>query len=295
MATWVTRSESGLLPPRRAGSRSTGRNGVVIHWVGGGMYASRDPKGLWRDIQKWHYANTSENYRDIAYNLGVAPGVILEGRSTLATPNVQPGATGNANPSTFAVCALWGQGDGEPSDGLLRTLGEAVRWLRERALAQPRLTGHRDWMSTSCPGTIYPRLSTVAAYAADQPAPTPPPAPPAPAPAPAPGPRMPMPMPYPWTTVEAKLGKGCIFAYTWNKSWNGVWNGTTAAGAAARPFIADLQRGMNSRGYTLAVDGRYGPQTEKMVWYFQDNVAKMGRGPVGPKTWAAIFNTPIKP
>jgi len=126
-----------------------------------------------------------------------------------------------------------------------------------------------------------------------------------PAPTPKPEPDTPMDMPYPWTRVRSVLGHDALFAYDLAanrlSTWDGVWNGTTAAGAPARPFIADLQRGMNSRGYSLAVDGRYGPKTESNVHYFQKNIAvhrdgrRMGSsGPCGPNTWWAIFNTPIK-
>lgn len=165
MTRWITRQQAGLRAPTSPGATSTGASGVVIHYLGAGTWADKNPVELWRQVQGWHLNHPTENYRDIAYNLGVAPGVILEGRSTLTTPNVRPGATGSANPTTLAVCVLVGAGDPAPSQHLLDTVAEAVAWLRDKAGAARRVSGHRDWMSTACPGQLYPHLATISARA----------------------------------------------------------------------------------------------------------------------------------
>lgn len=165
MNRWITRKEAGLREPTSPGSTSTGTSGVVVHYLGAGTWADSDPVELWRQVQGWHLNHPTENYRDIAYNLGVAPGMVLEGRSTLTRPNVRPGATGAANPTTFAVCALVGAGDGQPSRELIASVASAVAWLREQAGAADRITGHRDWMSTACPGALYEHLDEVRALA----------------------------------------------------------------------------------------------------------------------------------
>jgi len=283
VSTLVTRQQSGLRKPRWGPSHSNGSKGVVIHYVGGGRYGDRDPHQLVRDIQQWHF---DRGWRDIAYNLLAAPGLIFEGRSTSADPYVRSAATGHMNDRTFAVCALVGDDD-DIGDELLHTLGDAVRWLRREADAARRVSGHRDFMATVCPGDyLYRSLSIISRLADnDQPDPQP---------EPKPEPRMPRPMPFTWRHVQDTLGKDALFAYPCTFGPN-CWNGTTSGGQAARPIIREIQTSMNSRGYTLQVDGRYGPHTDKMVNHFQANVWGVKPGPFGPRTWQKIHELPIKP
>lgn len=54
------------------------------------------------------------------------------------------------------------------------------------------------------------------------------------------------------------------------------------------------QARMDARGYSLEVDGRYGPETERIVRYFQRLVGLAVDGKIGPETWRAAWSEPIR-
>lgn len=58
--------------------------------------------------------------------------------------------------------------------------------------------------------------------------------------------------------------------------------------------LARWQEQMRRRGYSLAVDGRYGPETERIVRYFQRLVGLEVDGKIGPATFAAAWEEPIR-
>lgn len=289
-ASWVTRAQWGAQPPRWVNNDSTGQNGVVIHHVGAGSFADRDPYALVRDIQAWHYARTTSRYADIAYNLLVAPGLIFEGRSVRGRPATQPGATGTANKTTFAVCALVGTADGPAPDELVHTLGEAVRWLRDHAHAKDRVTGHRDWMNTDCPGHVYARLDDIAAAASGRT-----PAPPPPAPPPAPADKPPYPFPYP---PDHFFGPPPASGYRHPER---VHNGKSDP--VAYGHVQTIRTRMRQRGWSEVADsGHYTGPMVGTSWGLKEEVAQFqsqvmgeppGDGYVGPRTWNALWEIPV--
>jgi hypothetical protein len=183
MTTLVTRAQWGAAPPVNVSHNVDPTGGVAIHHVGVGSYAYADHARcltLVKAIQRMHMANTTEKYVDIAYNLlACQHDYIFEGRSKASDPKVRPGSNGTAQANTVAmsICCLWGDGDGEPNQGMLNAAAGGVAWLRENADAGSRVSGHRDWSSTSCPGHLYPKLGTIKALADNPPTPKPPPAP----------------------------------------------------------------------------------------------------------------------
>ena len=58
--------------------------------------------------------------------------------------------------------------------------------------------------------------------------------------------------------------------------------------------LARWQQRMRERGYTITVDGRYGEQTERIVRYFQKLIGLTVDGKIGPATWAAAWEEPIR-
>lgn len=58
--------------------------------------------------------------------------------------------------------------------------------------------------------------------------------------------------------------------------------------------LARWQRQMQARGYTITADGRYGPETERIVRYFQQLVGLPVDGKIGPATWAAAWSEPVR-
>lgn len=54
------------------------------------------------------------------------------------------------------------------------------------------------------------------------------------------------------------------------------------------------QARMAERGYSLEVDGRYGDETERIARYFQRLVGLPVDGKIGPATWTAAWDEPIR-
>ena len=53
--------------------------------------------------------------------------------------------------------------------------------------------------------------------------------------------------------------------------------------------VKKLQTLLRNKGYVLAVDGDFGPTTEKCVKDFQNTKHLQPDGIVGPKTWTALI------
>src|SRR5699024_7336629 len=70
------------------------------------------------------------------------------------------------------------------------------------------------------------------------------------------------------------------------KNHSGYWAGDRAG---IRKFQAKLKK----RGWTIGVDGRFGPQTLKVVKQFQREKGLRVDGAVGIKTWKAIWEEPV--
>lgn len=171
MTTLVTRSQWGALPPKAVSHDVDPVDGVAVHHVGAGAYAYTDHgrcAQLVRNIQRAHLTHPTEGYVDIAYSmLACQHGFMFEGRSKASDPKVRPGSNGTAraNSRALSVCCLWGDADGEPTHSMLAAAAGAVAWLRAHATAGGRVSGHRDWSSTSCPGRLYPKLPTIKSLA----------------------------------------------------------------------------------------------------------------------------------
>lgn len=62
------------------------------------------------------------------------------------------------------------------------------------------------------------------------------------------------------------------------------------------PKVEDVQRALNKHGFTVTVDGDFGPNTEKQVKAFQSSRGLSADGVVGQKTWNALRETaPVQP
>lgn len=152
---WSTRRDWGARAPH-AVRTDVQPVGVAQHWYGGGSFARADHDGclaLVKAAQDMHMAVANVN--DIYYNLAACHhGYVIEARSTKARPRVRGGANGDAasNTAWYSVLALWGAGDGKPSDQLLGACRDAIDYLRSHAGAGTRMSGHRDHTATSCPG-----------------------------------------------------------------------------------------------------------------------------------------------
>lgn len=147
---YVSRSDLGWGASAAAGADP--KSGLVIH------YDSAD-QGLadkahsacisyWKATRKFHMG-PSRGWVDIGYSyMACAHGYVIEGRGLRKVQAAQPG--GN---STYYSCTL----ATGPSDAITDAQVDAVRALRQW-LMEPTTSiagtvkGHRDFISTSCPG-----------------------------------------------------------------------------------------------------------------------------------------------
>lgn len=168
------------------------------------------------------------------------------------------------------------------SDGDYETAAALIRDIRSRYGDLP-LIRHRAvaGSSTSCPGTWdLARLDRLARGGT--------PAKPAAAPA-FPLPRRKGSMFYygpPDGPITSVSGRGLNTAVPADvQRVNGRWRSQG---------LARWQQRMRERGYSLAADGRYGPETERIVRYFQGLVGLKVDGKIGPATWAAAWTEPVR-
>lgn len=156
---YVTRSQWGARPPSGDRNPLNGKGkGVALHWEGPemGTRPHSECDNLMRSIQAYHM--DTQGWSDIAYNLcACAHGYIFEARGK----GLGCCANGDydANRDYPAVCALVGENDPQPPE-LDRAISDAVAMLRSWGVGST-LKGHRDFVSTSCPGNaIYNKMKS---------------------------------------------------------------------------------------------------------------------------------------
>lgn len=65
------------------------------------------------------------------------------------------------------------------------------------------------------------------------------------------------------------------------------------SGAPYYKTVERAQRRLRERGWKITVDGRFGPQTERVIRAFQKQKRLKVDGLLGPKTWHALWAAPI--
>ena len=160
----VPRSEWGARPPKQTAPLLKNRPRVYIHHAADPRPVPALEDSEARKFQNYHMA--SRGWWDVAYSFLITPtGRILEGRGL----GVRPGATRNANASSYAVCFMGFFHDPvneEPSEVSIRAAGWLVQHLIEGEwlVDNPEILGHRDckFSRTSCPGDLlYLRLKDI--------------------------------------------------------------------------------------------------------------------------------------
>jgi len=63
--------------------------------------------------------------------------------------------------------------------------------------------------------------------------------------------------------------------------------------ASDRPNVATWQGQMAARGWSIGVDGQYGPQSEGVARQFQQEKGLAVDGLVGPQTWSTSWTAPV--
>lgn len=252
----VTRDELGW--PPSAAADWPHADGVKIHYEGTPVHNDTHDDCIqeWKDIRASHLANKAEGYVDVAYNFAACKhGYVLEGRGL----RKKTGANGNQalNGAHYSVVAFLGDsGDIEPTDEMLNALRDAIEYLQANG-AGSEIKGHRDGYATSCPG--QPLYDWVCGGA------------PRPGGGHSPVPEPPKPSPTP------------------NHPWPGVY----VARGASGDIVRTIQARLKARGWTITVDGDFGPATDRVVRGFQADKSLVVDGIVGKKTWDALWNAPI--
>jgi hypothetical protein len=151
---YVSRSAWGARPPRSApvALLPSAVDTIVFHYTAA-LADTRDTHAECavrvRGVQAFH--QEGRGWNDIAYNYLVCKhGYIFEGRGL----DVKSAATGDDNSHTLAVCFLGAdKADRDDVTAAGRAaMVEITRWIRQRRPAAILYRGHRDFMSTSCPG-----------------------------------------------------------------------------------------------------------------------------------------------
>jgi peptidoglycan hydrolase-like protein with peptidoglycan-binding domain len=71
------------------------------------------------------------------------------------------------------------------------------------------------------------------------------------------------------------------------------WPGEYLRRGSRGDAVATWQGQMAARGWTIAADGVFGPQTERVARAFQAEKGLAVDGVVGPDTWAAAWTAPV--
>lgn len=167
---------------------STIKGAIVHHTVNSNTYSAGDVPGLLRGIYAYHV--TGNGWCDVGYNVFVDRfGRLFEGRSGGVYKNVVGAQAQGFNSQSFGVSSLGNHDPGTsgavaPSSAVLSAIGKVIgwkgwlngwdpntsvsytsagssRWPAGTVVTKPRVSGHRDFNLTSCPGDLmFDRLSS---------------------------------------------------------------------------------------------------------------------------------------
>lgn len=248
----ISRSAWGARYGRGGTNITPGNGGVTVHYEGGGKITGRPHTqcaARVRAIESYHV--NGNGWAGIAYTMLVCEhGYVLEGRGLRHRTAANGTTSGNQN--WYAVCALIGDKD-PTGDDLLNGIRDAIDYLRMNGAGR-KVNGHRDHLSTSCPGSkLYAWAGKGAPRPGGKPAP-----PPKPSTVP----------PFPGRVLRQPP-------------------------VMAGDDVLAWQRQMRKREWTITVDGAYGPASESTCRAFQREKGLTVDGKVGAKTWAATWSASV--
>lgn len=277
--------------------RANPRKGLVVH------YDSSDQKlhqkkhaaciEYWNRTRRFH-TGPSRRWADVGYSFMACPhGYVMEGRGLYRYQAAQGTTAGNRD--YYSVTT-----GGGPTDPVTDEQIEAIRQLRQW-LMEPetsiagKVLGHRDFTSTSCPGTKAYRLVQDGTFAQDPGDSITPPPPPKPSPGAGavPGPRHAWPLP-----------SGYYFgpASGPDRSVSG-WYQRTFKGRTDRQWLKEFGTQLNRRGWsvgkgktylrTFGNDGVYGGEYQSLITAFQRDQDIPVTGLLDKRTWDQAFTKPV--
>lgn len=144
----VSRDAFGWGPSGGAPARP--REGLVIHYDGSDQGLADRPHSMclayWRRTRAFH-VGPARGWADIGYSFGACPhGFVFEGRGLDRVQAAQPGG----NSSWYSVTLMSGPGE-TPTAEQVDAVRQLRAWLMSKGVG-PKVRGHRDFYSTSCPG-----------------------------------------------------------------------------------------------------------------------------------------------
>jgi hypothetical protein len=146
---FVPRSSFGW--PATAANRAHPTLGLVVHYDGSDQGLAGKPHSAcvdyWKRTRLFHMH--TRGWLDIGYSFGACPhGMVLEGRGLDREQAAQPGG----NTTWYSVTLMSGPGE-HPTDKQITAVRELRAWLIGKGLAAA-VRGHRDFVSTDCPGSV---------------------------------------------------------------------------------------------------------------------------------------------
>ena len=144
----VSRDAFGWGPS--GGALAHPREGLVIHYDGSDQGLAARPHSMclayWRRTRSFH-TGPARGWADIGYSFGCCPhGFVFEGRGLDRVQAAQPGG----NSSWYSCTLMSGPGE-DPTPEQVDAVRQLRAWLMSKGVG-PKVRGHRDFYSTSCPG-----------------------------------------------------------------------------------------------------------------------------------------------
>ncbi|MEV2279177.1 N-acetylmuramoyl-L-alanine amidase [Nocardiopsis sp. NPDC049922] len=244
------------------------KRGIAVHYNGGATGLSEDAShskcvSYWKNTRRYHvYGN---GWADIGYSFGVCPhGYVFEGRGLNKTQAAQPGG----NTTYYSVTFMIG-GSEKPGEKHLRAWRDVRDYLFSKGVRKV-IKCHSDFIFTSCPGDYLRKLVRSGALlngSGDS----------------KPG------------TPNAETEKAPAFPLAAGHFF-GPRTGPYYSVSGYYSHREDLRRWqsrMRDRGWTIGVDGLYGPQTRSVAVAFQREKSLTVDGFIGAETWRAAWEAPV--
>lgn len=132
------------------------RSGLVVHYDGSDQGLAGKPHTscveYWKSTRRFHMG-PSRGWADIGYSFAACPhGFVMEGRGLGRVQAAQPGG----NSTWYSVTLMSGPSEA-PTTEQTNAVRELRAWLIGKGVAGA-VRGHRDFISTSCPGDRLYRL-----------------------------------------------------------------------------------------------------------------------------------------
>ncbi|GAA1456988.1 hypothetical protein GCM10009603_05070 [Nocardiopsis exhalans] len=147
------RSYFGWGPSGASGASPT--RGLVIHYNGPATRLRKhaDCIAYWKRVRRDHM--NSNGWADLGYSWGACRhGEVFTGRGLGRYQAAQGTTSGNSQ--WYSVTLMLG-GDEQPTDGHIQAVRDLRTYLMARGVGSA-IRGHRDFVSTSCPGDILYEL-----------------------------------------------------------------------------------------------------------------------------------------